>query len=516
MAEVLHNPLRRAIGGEVRDCDDFSLEGLMTFATETGDDLEAGGLLNTNELYVVELTEAPFLLGGMEKPGKLFVRNEVLYVAGLVERERQENGGGAVVVGNPGIGKSWSLLFFARLYLKAGRQVVFESAKVGVQWLLMPDGRVFVSARAMVSKLLREGAVHLFDCAQTASAAKIGAQASVYGMFLIVAASPNVNNFSGAIKDRCRLLYTDMWADGELRIAAGILRMTWEEVAPRIALAGGAPRIVLAKGYDWPRRQREALANLAEDHFALTNDGFVSGTSHLLVRLAPSPNRLSADIVPLTPKVGRLITEHRYRGDIDLLWKSIMNSHTHPGRKAYELEDFVSLFVFGTGHGVCQFAARVMGLSSFRTFEFNVDRVDNAVYNPLVEPLEWNVAYRPRMSNFPAADMFGVFDVTGGPPLVLGLQVTMNEKGHPLPLAGIKALLDRADELVGERTTLHVVFCVTPTVESRYSKAQALTVPSKASAKDVRSLRAYEDSVVQYSYVVSRRFVGGGDSAGTA
>ena len=60
----------------------------------------------------------------------LFVREEQLYVAGLVEERRQSGGKAVICIGSPGIGKSFSLLFLMHMYVRAGKTVVFESMEL--------------------------------------------------------------------------------------------------------------------------------------------------------------------------------------------------------------------------------------------------------------------------------------------------------------------------------------------------------------------------------------------------
>ena len=96
---------------------------------------------------------------------------------------------------------------------------------------------------------------------------------------------------------------------------------------------------------------------------------------------------------------------------------------------------------------------------------------------------------------------------------MVSFQVTLAERGHPLPLSAIKAIRDQ----VGAGVAIHVVFCVPTDVSDPYEKAQALTLPKFLAPSKTRSskntltpvlkakkaeLESHATNVFQYRYVL--------------
>lgn len=94
------------------------------------------------------------------------------------------------------------------------------------------------------------------------------------------------------------------------------------------------------RGHELPTTRRGAKA---------TGDWRTSSSPAHWVRQRTTS--IFVSIVPLTAEVGRRITERRYGGDVNKLWTSILTTSTLPGRKAYELEDYIELTVLRTAGG---------------------------------------------------------------------------------------------------------------------------------------------------------------------
>ena len=142
--ESLMGPRWKVLGGGVADLVDehgrltLTLDSLLQRAWETRAALVADKPSNLNHNMVLELVMASphVLLTDEDEAVPLFVREEQLYVAGLIgEHRRSEKGKAVICIGSPGIGKSFSLLFLLHMYLRAGMTVVFESVELKCMWV---------------------------------------------------------------------------------------------------------------------------------------------------------------------------------------------------------------------------------------------------------------------------------------------------------------------------------------------------------------------------------------------
>ena len=128
--ESLMSPQWKVLGGGVADLVDehgrlmLTLDSLLERALETRDALVADKPSNLNHSMVLQLAMASphVLLPDERTASPLFVREEQLYVAGLIEEHRRSEDGAVVIcIGSPGIGKSFSLLFLLHMYVRRAR-----------------------------------------------------------------------------------------------------------------------------------------------------------------------------------------------------------------------------------------------------------------------------------------------------------------------------------------------------------------------------------------------------------
>jgi len=200
-----------------------------------------------------------------------------------------------------------------------------------------------------------------------------------------------------------------------------------------------------------------------------------SSASSKLFHMVPSVDRREFTIEPLTPSLGRRIVTHLIGRDLTKLWK-IVNDPTdlHTKSRPYALEIIANMrFGIGTTKVEVQHM-ETDGLGGATTLECPITAVDDVTYDPLcLDDLRDKVAYWPSKTTFGGVDGFVLRGVRDGGTSMVSFQVTLAERGHPLPLSAIKAIRDK----VGADVAIHVVFCVPTSVSGSYEKAQALKLP---------------------------------------
>ena len=535
--ESLMGPRWKVLGGGVADLVDehgrltLTLDSLLQRAWETRAALVADKPSNLNHNMVLELVMASphVLLTDEDEAVPLFVREEQLYVAGLIEEHRRSEKGKAVIcIGSPGIGKSFSLLFLLHMYLRAGMTVVFESVELKCMWVFSGEHKEVRRLKEprfgandlekLIPELYDPSTIYLFDPARTASAT--AAQVLPVPAFRVVAASPNPAHYSQTVKGPGveMICVTALTAEVAV-VQGGALGVEESVVLHRYEKVGGVARHL----FDTRRfeaavsRQNEVLLGASLDHFGagMLAPGHVDtgrSASSKLFHMVPSKDRRIFAIEPLTPSLGRRIVTHLTGRDLTELWK-IVNGPTDRMTKCrpYALEIIAKdHFKLGTREIEVQ-PMGTDGLGSATTLECPITAVDDATYDPLcLGGLLDEVAYWPRKATFPGVDGFVL---RRGRTSVVGFQVTLARDGHPLPLSAIKAIRDQ----VGAGVAIHVVFCVPTDVSDVYEKAQALPLPKSLTPSKTRSskntltpvqkeekaeLESHATNVFQYRYVL--------------
>jgi hypothetical protein len=537
--ESLMGPRWKVLGGGVADLVDehgrltLTLDSLLQRAWETRAALVADKPSNLNHNMVLELVMASphVLLTDEDEAVPLFVREEQLYVAGLIEEHRRSEKGKVVIcIGSPGIGKSFSLLFLLHMYLRAGMTVVFESVELKCMWVFSGEHKEVRrleeprfganDLKKLIPELYDPSTIYLFDPARTASTT--AAQVLPVPAFRVVAASPNPAHYSQTVKGPGveMICVTALTAEVAV-VQGGALGVEESVVLHRYEKVGGVARHLFDKRRFEAAvsRQNEVLLGASLKHFGagmLAPDHSLdtgSSASSKLFHMVPSDDRREFTIEPLTPSLGRRIVTHLTGRDLTELWK-IVNDPTDRMTKCrpYALEIIAKdHFKLGTREIEVQ-PMGTDGLGSATTLECPITAVDDATYDPLCLGglLDDEVAYWPRKATFPGVDGFVL---RRGRTSVVGFQVTLARDGHPLPLSAIKAIRDQ----VGAGVAIHVVFCVPTDVSDVYEKAQALPLPKSLTPSKTRSskntltpvqeeekaeLESHATNVFQYRYVL--------------
>eukprot|EP01124_Arcella_intermedia_P014092 TRINITY_DN20481_c0_g1_i1.p1 TRINITY_DN20481_c0_g1~~TRINITY_DN20481_c0_g1_i1.p1 ORF type:complete len:343 (-),score=49.68 TRINITY_DN20481_c0_g1_i1:50-1051(-) len=190
----------------------------------------------------------------------LFVRNCDKDLFDIIHKRYQEGSPGAILTGNPGIGKSWFLSYCLLRFAQQGQSVYYQSAGENLAWLFRPDGLVrLFEAPATVPAEIRDSpssTVYLFDPSGPFPAEPIATHC-----FTLVAAPPERKHYHSFAKriDNFKL-YQPVWSWEELECVLGYLPgMGKEGVRGRYEKYGGIPRYVFSAGDNWRMDLESAL-----------------------------------------------------------------------------------------------------------------------------------------------------------------------------------------------------------------------------------------------------------------
>jgi hypothetical protein len=200
-----------------------------------------------------------------------------------------------LVLGNPGIGKSWFLVYaLLRFRLEhQKRRVVFESARQNTAWIFDDNGVMEIlnsrSEKAFYSAVRDPNCVYLYDPVGTKSQEPAGRDG-----LTIVASSPNVDSYKDFLKDKCDVLYMPCWSEEEIDHLAQ--KENFHGVNPEVAKKrydeiGGIPRYVFTEQLVYDRYRGDiSRAIKAFDINSLFGDGSVETTlksTHKLMQVIP-------------------------------------------------------------------------------------------------------------------------------------------------------------------------------------------------------------------------------------
>jgi len=151
---------------------------------------------------------------------------------------------GILVTGNPGIGKSFFLLYAMWRFAKLRKTIVFESAEAGKVYLLKPgqDPIVMEGRCTIFEELDSETTIFLHD-------PKPGVEPLHVNAFTILASSPNPSNYKGFSKrDNSEIFYLPVWTVDEIRSCNAMLtswNLTDDQLTDGFSKFGGIPRFLL-------------------------------------------------------------------------------------------------------------------------------------------------------------------------------------------------------------------------------------------------------------------------------
>ena len=240
----------------------------------------------------------------VEKCRTLYVRASTRRLFDVIEQHRADGVQGAVVNGNPGIGKSWTLLYFMLRYLAQGNTVVFESKGKALRWVLTPN----VSERSVTMTscgldvhlpvLDKPETIFLVDPADTAHGSPLHCDA-----FTLINSSPDARHFQQFLKRVSMRFIADVWKASELLLVgahqgtAGESVRSADQIKRRFDIVGGVPRLVLGSPFSEAelRVYIDMKVSRVKDNMSLLlqagpDGGLYSDASFSVVELAAGPD----------------------------------------------------------------------------------------------------------------------------------------------------------------------------------------------------------------------------------
>ena len=167
---------------------------------------------------------------------------------------------GVLVTGNPGIGKSFFLIYLLIRFAKLMKTIVLELAEKGKVYLFKPgqDPVLIPGSLAELEELEDKSTIFLHN-------PKANQEPLFVNAFTVLASSPNSNNYKGFCKRmRTQKFYMPVWSKDEVLSCNRILH-TWkhddELMVKNFSVFGGIPRFLLK--YDFYYSElKEAIAKI--------------------------------------------------------------------------------------------------------------------------------------------------------------------------------------------------------------------------------------------------------------
>jgi len=154
------------------------------------------------------------------------------------------SGGGAVITGNPGIGKSWFLSYCLLEFSKQKRNIFYESVQSQQWWWFRPPPHgdvVEVRIGQLPNEIWHPSSIYLFDPYGGAPRESLGVPA-----FTIVTASPNKVHYKEFLKKVMRKCYLPVWSLEELRAVRSYFPwVSDDDLCRRFEKFGGIVRYTL-------------------------------------------------------------------------------------------------------------------------------------------------------------------------------------------------------------------------------------------------------------------------------
>ncbi len=161
-----------------------------------------------------------------------------------------------VVMGTPGIGKTWFLIYAFHQLCLLNCRVIYSSVLNRFQVLREPDGTVKTDQQSIVNALADTSAVHLYDSAKNAASSTV--QLSASGCKIIMATSPDLSphhQWVNEAKKSWKKLYMETWNEQEIKQANDHIyvdkkldgSLWFSDWKDRFEWFGGVPRQIFVK-----------------------------------------------------------------------------------------------------------------------------------------------------------------------------------------------------------------------------------------------------------------------------
>jgi hypothetical protein len=151
---------------------------------------------------------------------------------------------GVLVTGNPGIGKSFFLIYLLLRFAKLKKTIILQLAEKKKAFLFKPgqDPIVVLRPLAELEELEDKSTIFLHN-------PKANKEPLFVNAFTVLASSPNPNNYKGFCKRMgCEKFYMPVWSEDEI-LSCNMSLQKWnvdeEVMIKRLSVCGGIPRFLL-------------------------------------------------------------------------------------------------------------------------------------------------------------------------------------------------------------------------------------------------------------------------------
>eukprot|EP01122_Echinamoeba_exundans_P015664 TRINITY_DN754_c0_g2_i1.p1 TRINITY_DN754_c0_g2~~TRINITY_DN754_c0_g2_i1.p1 ORF type:complete len:616 (-),score=103.63 TRINITY_DN754_c0_g2_i1:292-2139(-) len=177
----------------------------------------------------------------------------------------------AIIIGTPGIGKSWLSNYFLYRASQEGREVVFEHVGRRVAWCFRNDGTVEtlrnVGDRRYLEAVQREGVLYLFDAGGGSPSEPLTTEWRPSDPDTVVFASPNKKHYNQFSKSNTYEFFYPPWTWPDILAAQPFMArntISYAELSRRFYHLGGVPRFLFAPEAIFEKVIRRLNAALAQ------------------------------------------------------------------------------------------------------------------------------------------------------------------------------------------------------------------------------------------------------------
>ena len=173
-----------------------------------------------------------------------------------------------MILGNPGIGKSYFSIYLLFRFLERSQTVLYHYSLGSIMYLFKPEGEVMYFTITLPPNTLTTGTLYLYDAATRSQPTVIP-----QGARLIVFSSPSAVNIQDFRKEHLKELNMPIWALTEL-YAVNDLGLCHDvdrsQIKERFDVFGGIPRRIFSSQEEFELRKNDLQAKIQACASALT------------------------------------------------------------------------------------------------------------------------------------------------------------------------------------------------------------------------------------------------------
>ena len=394
---------------------------LTSIATEFLKGLLSNDITQRNGLNIIEVSCGP---PWSKSTWSLYVRQAYVDLHAKIEATAKD----VVIIGNPGIGKSYFALYELYLAVKANKMVVFYHQLTNATYVFDPMERKGFQDDFNTPCLL-EAPVYLYDCGTKTPSTYPRTKSARMTMF----SSPYRLNYIDALKTGALKLCMPVWSEVEV-LNYGKYQYGDDELAENLSKFGGIPRYVFSEEHqkmEWLERLHLLCKSCTiETLDRLKGNRLDDEDSHMIFHLDSADDYKSYTIVFASYYVEGLvytaIEEARKNGVVRFLNSAVAPMFASLQGHLFEWKAHEVLQEGGVFRTRCldppESEKRVtLATTSLEMFNKDTD-------------IDWNAGslyWRPKARNYPSLDAYMTPDI--------GFQMTVSGT-HKIKAGGLKII----------------------------------------------------------------------------